>query len=399
MKETDKKRTRSPTPEKTANVPGSTSTKQPFAPTTDAEDAEQHGLTEHRWASILNYAWEPCSLCRHVAEEPLTHRHRSIEDALGSKSNGTLLKRSRAILFFEVYCQKQRKKLFSDRVKGLWVVPTMPVFRPAEHNILRRHSNSQKETSASKGLLTLHRTDLQESLVREIMRTCATEDTFSSEGVAFENMVRNASDVVGRDNRVCGCICFLIHCRARCGDANYVTEKPTLDFCDGHGDIEASTRKAKVLDEFTKQGRAPPLVRHSHGLPGVPWAYEWLRLRKDAGLDANRTRCLLPPLKWVHRLPTSGLATWLQKVIAQLQFSADLLLQDHIAVLGSKGQSKTWHPQGFGWTKRSMPSLWANTRQLWKEQGQTQQSPQSLSMSSVRQTRAPHGWLHVNNSS
>ena len=165
------------------------------------------------------------------------------------------------------------------------------------------------------------------------MRTCATEDTFSSEGVAIEKMVRNATDVVGRDNRVCaGCICFLIHCRARCGDANYVTEEPTLNLCDGHGDIEASTRRAKVLDGFTKQGRAPPLVGHSLGLSGVPWAYEWLRLRKDAGLDANRTRCLLPRPHQSSgctevRLPTSGSATWLQKIIAQLQFSADLQLR------------------------------------------------------------------------
>ena len=100
MKEAPKKRTRSPTLEKTANVPGSTRTKQPFAPTTDVEDAEQRGLAEHRWASILNYALETCSLCRQVAGEPLTHRRRSIEDALGSKSTGTLLKRSRAILCF-----------------------------------------------------------------------------------------------------------------------------------------------------------------------------------------------------------------------------------------------------------------------------------------------------------
>ena len=92
MKEAPKKRTRSPTPEKTANVPSSTRTKQPFAPTTDAEDAEQRGLAEHRWASILNCAREACSLCRHVAGEPLTHRRRSIEDASGSKSTGTLLK-------------------------------------------------------------------------------------------------------------------------------------------------------------------------------------------------------------------------------------------------------------------------------------------------------------------
>ena len=92
MKEAAKQRTRSPTPEKTANVPGSTRTKQPFLPTTDAEDAEQCGVGEHRWASILNCAREACSLCRHVAGEPLTHRRRSIEDASGSKSTGTLLK-------------------------------------------------------------------------------------------------------------------------------------------------------------------------------------------------------------------------------------------------------------------------------------------------------------------
>ena len=47
-------------------------------------------MAEHRWASFLNCAREACSLCRHVAGEPLTHRRRSIEDALSSKSTGTL---------------------------------------------------------------------------------------------------------------------------------------------------------------------------------------------------------------------------------------------------------------------------------------------------------------------
>ena len=192
-----------------------------------------------------------------------------------------------------------------------------------------------------------------------IMRTCATEDSFPSEGVAIENMVRNVIDVVGRDNRVsAGCICFLIHCRARCGAANYVTEEPTLDLCDGHGDIEASTLRAEVLDGFTKQGRAPPF---GGSLPRAIWSTMGRRVaspQKGCWPRPQSHKMFVttaPPLKWVHR--GSIAHVWIGNMASEDHRATSVqrrpstprhtLLQDHIAVLGSKGQSKTWHAAGF----------------------------------------------------
>ena len=64
-------------------------------------------------------------------------------------------------------------------------------------------------------------------------------------------------------------------------------------------------------------------------LSWVPWAAEWYRLRTAAGLDTARTSRPVPrPYRsggfTETRLPTAGVATWLQKIITQLSYGADL---------------------------------------------------------------------------
>ena len=86
-----------------------------------------------------------------------------------------------------------------------------------------------------------------------------------------------------------GNMAALTHWRARFSDVHMLEHEPLLDEqndCPGY--FEAATMETKTSRKKDRLRKCLPLVGHSFGVSNQPWAREWLRQRKLAGLSAEK---------------------------------------------------------------------------------------------------------------
>eukprot|EP00972_Heterocapsa_arctica_P047954 7074716-Heterocapsa_arctica.AAC.1 len=87
--------------------------------------------------------------------------------------------------------------------------------------------------------------------------------------------------------------------------------EPSLDLdLEDIGYIEATSTESKTSNTARRRRRNLPVVGHAAGLDGKCWAKNWLKERREQGLDAAVDGCLMPvPARgggWTKRRLTSG---------------------------------------------------------------------------------------------
>ena len=95
-----------------------------------------------------------------------------------------------------------------------------------------------------------------------------------------------------------GFFLWLVHARARFGDAARLVAEPTLEGVGERGFLECAAKfgQHKTGHAAKKAGRIFPMTALSRGIDGVPWASAWLQLRARAGLNAEKDDSLQPEL-------------------------------------------------------------------------------------------------------
>ena len=104
------------------------------------------------------------------------------------------------------------------------------------------------------------------------------------------------SDDRGRglpDGVLAGAALFAIFSRSRIGDLRRCAKEPVLDTVGDFGYMETAFLEHKTARAGTK--KALPIVAPARGLVG-PWAQDWARTRRGAGLDAAKNGTMLPAL-------------------------------------------------------------------------------------------------------
>jgi len=94
-----------------------------------------------------------------------------------------------------------------------------------------------------------------------------------------------------------GFLLWVVHARARFGDAARVVDEPSLDLDGaGGGFLESRARagRHKTGHAAKRWGSSMPMVACVRGLAGNDWATAWLELRTCAGLRADSDGCLMP---------------------------------------------------------------------------------------------------------
>jgi hypothetical protein len=102
---------------------------------------------------------------------------------------------------------------------------------------------------------------------------------------AFEEGVFCLDDIADRIFSGFNAAC--IHLRSRFSDTSVCESEPVLDYnSSGFGFLEVQVLETKTSNKKSRRRRRLGMAAHSHGVTNRPWAEEYLRLRKVAGLNA-----------------------------------------------------------------------------------------------------------------
>ena len=61
-----------------------------------------------------------------------------------------------------------------------------------------------------------------------------------------------------------------------------------------YGFVECGTTRHKTANTAKKRRKLLPMAGLAFGVPGMPWARKWIELRKERGLVASESLCLMP---------------------------------------------------------------------------------------------------------
>ena len=113
----------------------------------------------------------------------------------------------------------------------------------------------------------------------------------------------------------------LIHVRGRFSDVYHCQTEPTLDVVEGAGFFEIPVTDTKV-SRRSKLRKVLPLTGHAFGLTGLPWAAEWLKIRKQCGLDAAGgplITAIRSSGQWTKaRMRSSEAVTWMKLILSKM---------------------------------------------------------------------------------
>ncbi len=142
----------------------------------------------------------------------------------------------------------------------------------------------------------------------------------------FEDGVFRAGSLA--DRIFSGFLAFTIHARLRFLDAARISVEPRLVGDEADGYIESHCSVHKGSNSKRARGLVLPAVGHATGLTGEAWAAEWLRLRRDAGMNAAADQCLMrAPLAdgtfASSRIATADGITWMREVLADAGVSLE----------------------------------------------------------------------------
>ncbi len=142
----------------------------------------------------------------------------------------------------------------------------------------------------------------------------------------FEDGVFRAGTLA--DRIFSGFLAFAIHARLRFLDAARISVEPRVVGDEADGYIEAHCSIHKGSNSKRARGLVLPAVGHATGLTGEAWAAEWLRLRRDAGMNAAADQCLMrAPLADGSfascRIATADGIMWMREVLADAGVSLE----------------------------------------------------------------------------
>lgn len=143
---------------------------------------------------------------------------------------------------------------------------------------------------------------------------------FSRQVEALERGVFEMDDE--HDRIMCGNTVGLLHVRGRFSDVYHCQTEPFIDKASsGVSFFEVPVLDTKV-SRRDKRRKCMPLVGLARGLTGLPWAEEWLRLRKAHGLDASQGPLMVAITaggNWTSaRLRSQEAMTWIRSLLCKL---------------------------------------------------------------------------------
>ncbi len=142
----------------------------------------------------------------------------------------------------------------------------------------------------------------------------------------FEDGVFRAGSLA--DRIFSGFLAFAIHARLRFLDAARISVEPRVVGDETDGYIESHCSVHKGSNSRRARGLVLPAVGHATGLTGEPWAAEWLKMRRDAGMNAAADQCLMrAPLAdgsfAACRIATADGILWMREVLADAGVSLE----------------------------------------------------------------------------
>jgi hypothetical protein len=142
------------------------------------------------------------------------------------------------------------------------------------------------------------------------------------ECIKLETLLSDSS-APPRDRILAGFLLMCLYSRVRVGDATRIKHEPTLDVAEsGHGYLEAGMHEHKTSARV-RAIVSLPVAGPAVGIGGTNWAEQWLALRRESGLNAERDRCLTrtPGIDgtWSHRrLSTQDCSVWFREVLSRI---------------------------------------------------------------------------------
>ncbi len=142
----------------------------------------------------------------------------------------------------------------------------------------------------------------------------------------FEDGVFRAGTLA--DRIFSGFVAFAIHARLRFLDAARISVEPRVVGDEADGYIESHCSIHKGSNSKRARGLVLPAVGHATGLTGEAWAAEWLRLRRDANMNATADQCLMrAPLAdgsfASGRIATADGIMWMREVLVDAGVSLE----------------------------------------------------------------------------
>ena len=257
-----------------------------------------------RWKYILSKAEDNSKLGRALLNDVMSLCSDSaLEDTLKSvfvnKSTGTLLKRASPIILYMNWCHLKNVAPFpiqESLVHGYMLECCLGQIKPSKFQSLRESLNFSSGTLGLDGA----KETANEPRVRGLSdqhllrrRPLKQANTLTVKQMdLLQDMLLKGGDLA--DRVFSGHCLFVAYGRCRWSDAQWPTEV-TLDLgIDGHGYIQANTRKSKTSSSIQKKLRFLPLTAPTLGISWEKWHEAWINCRDEAGLTFTEGKPMMP---------------------------------------------------------------------------------------------------------
>ena len=285
-----------------------------------------------RWKYILSKSEDNSKLGRALLNDVMSLCSDSaLEDTLKSvftnKSTGTLLKRASPIILYMNWCQSKSVAPFPIQeglIHGYMLDCCLDHVKPSKFQNLRESLNfasgalgldGAKETANEprvRGLSDQH------LLQRRPLKQANTLTVKQMDHL--QNMLMQEGDLA--DRVFSGHCLFVAYGRCRWSDAQWPTEVTTDLGVDGHGYIQANTRKSKTSSSIQKKLRFLPLTAPTLGISWEKWHEKWIKCREEAGLTFTKDKPMMPGVLingnfGSEPLQASEASKWLREILVR----------------------------------------------------------------------------------
>lgn len=251
----------------------------------------------------------------------------SIKDTLAAKASNTLHARANPLFRFVKFCNDHGIKAWPIREAAVYdflnsdtnFAPTFPrsliisiVF--AHHLLGLKGDVDRIATGRTKGLS--HSWFLKK-------KRLVQKPPLSVDQVALLERIVVDENRGNQDRMAAGFFAFTTYCRARYSDALSVSGLRldiTLREGRAHGWLEADASRTKTSTSLEKRTRFLPMSAPVRSVSGLDWTRAWLQLRREANLEAEEGRPLLPAPNdgggWANvPLSATSAAIWLKSLL------------------------------------------------------------------------------------
>lgn len=337
----------------TSNIFPSIARKLPLVPWPQQLAGQRHNAIA-KWRIIIEENYGATQLGRQLQEAALelvpdSELGNIVSDAFSERATSTLEKRGNSLLKFFIWCRKTYgvaaspiverrayeyvRKMINDRA-----APTAPAAFASALNFAAHFVKMEGALEASQSLRLRGACHNHFLLKRMLKQSKCLRVLWVA---IYEDGVWSCPDPA--DRIACGFFAGLFHSRHRFSGMQFANGMILDVNSDNEGYIEFPIASGKTQRTKESKRMFLPSVAPVRGVCKRPWAMQWMKERKEQGID--NFSCLLPSIgsdgKWIDHPASSSTGTkWMKLILKKYGVSEAEL--EGLVTHGCRGTSLAW---------------------------------------------------------